>query len=373
MDTFYLKSILSAIGKCNLIFTACIAWFLSGMMALISPASAQSVLFDFNNAPPYTSLPIDLKVCGITAHFSATGQGFSIQSAGTMGFTPPGFSGYCIYPNSVYPADLLVSFDQTLNKFSIMYACQELGCDDAATMRVTAYMNNSYVGTNTRTATFPGTWPVDTLSCSFLQGFNRVVVHYASPPPTCQDYGPIFMADNMRVTASTLNVTGNVTNAQFNCYNASNSITVAGGVTPFLVVTGGSTTMIAGQNIKYLPTTTVQSGGYLWGHIAPSGPWCVTPSMPAVAMAQDEIPRSIVQSSFKVYPNPTTGNFILELAGNTDQVKVDIYVMWGEKLLSSMLTGERRHEFSLSDKPVGVYFIRVVSGDKVETVKIIKQ
>lgn len=43
-------------------------------------------------------------------------------------------------------------------------------------------------------------WPVDTLRCQFPQGFDSVVVHYDSPPPTCQDYGTIYLADNMRVT-----------------------------------------------------------------------------------------------------------------------------------------------------------------------------
>jgi hypothetical protein len=41
---------------------------------------------------------------------------------------------------------------------------------------------------------------VDTLRCSFAQGFDSVVVHYYLPPPTCQDYGTIFLADNMIVT-----------------------------------------------------------------------------------------------------------------------------------------------------------------------------
>jgi hypothetical protein len=163
------------------------------------------VLFDFDNAPLYTSLPITLTSGGITAHLSATGQGYSIQNANVLGFTPAGFSGRIIYPNSIYLADLLIRFDHTLTGFSIMYACQELGCDDAATMKVTAYMNGSYVGFSTKTATFPGTWPVDTLKCSFPQGFDSVVVHYFLPPPTCQDYGVIFMADNMRVTPSTVN------------------------------------------------------------------------------------------------------------------------------------------------------------------------
>ncbi|CAN5400042.1 hypothetical protein BH11BAC1_BH11BAC1_07180 [soil metagenome] len=64
-------------------------------------------------------------------------------------------------------------------------------------------MNGSFVGTNTKTASVPGTWPVDTLFCNFPQGFDSVVVHYDSPPPTCQDYGVIYMADNMQVTVST--------------------------------------------------------------------------------------------------------------------------------------------------------------------------
>jgi hypothetical protein len=172
-------------------------------LVLIAPATAQAVLFDFDNAPIHTPFPIDLTVGGITAHFSATGQGYSIQPADVMGFTPVGFAGLCIYPSSVFPADLLIRFDQTLTDFSIMFAPQELGCDDTATMRVTAYMDNVLVGTNTAHASPPGTWPTGTLSFSASQGFNRVVVHYDSRPPTCGDWGPIFMADNMNVTETT--------------------------------------------------------------------------------------------------------------------------------------------------------------------------
>jgi hypothetical protein len=72
-------------------------------------------------------------------------------------------------------------------------------------MRVTAYTSGNLAGTNTKTTSHPGTWPVDTLSCSFAQGFDSVVVHYDSHPPTCQDYGVIFMADNMNVNV--MNIT----------------------------------------------------------------------------------------------------------------------------------------------------------------------
>ncbi|MBK9403525.1 MAG: hypothetical protein IPN57_03145 [Ignavibacteria bacterium] len=91
------------------------------------PGFSPGGAFDFDNAPLYTSLPINLTVNNITAHLSATGQGYSIQNANVMGFTPQGFAGRIIYPNSINLSDLLISFDQTLSEFSIMYACQELG------------------------------------------------------------------------------------------------------------------------------------------------------------------------------------------------------------------------------------------------------
>jgi len=201
MKTIHIKTAIeSRPEKCISILAVCITLFFFSVVSQVSSVSAQAVLFDFDNAPLYTSLPISQTAGGITAHLSATGQGYSIQNANVLGFTPQGFAGRILYPNSIYLSDLLINFDQTLTDFSIMYSPQELGCDNSATMRVTAFMHGGYVGTNTRTATFPGTWPSDTLSCSFAQGFDSVVVHYDSRPPTCQDYGVIYLADNMRVT-----------------------------------------------------------------------------------------------------------------------------------------------------------------------------
>jgi hypothetical protein len=167
---------------------------------------AQSVLFDFDNAPLYTPLPIDLTVGGITAHLSATGQGYSIQGTTTVPIVPVGFSGHYLYPSSINAADLLVSFSTPLTDFSILYATQELACDSSATMRVTAYLNGAFVATATTNATWncTCTWTAQILPISSAMPFNRVVVHYDAPPlPSpnpCQDYGVIFLADNMTVT-----------------------------------------------------------------------------------------------------------------------------------------------------------------------------
>ncbi len=166
--------------------------------ALLLEAPAQTVLFDFDNAPVHSSLPITLSVGGITAQFTGTGQGFSIQPANSMGFTPAGFSGNCVYPSSINAADLNVSFSAPLTAFSILYAPEEYACDSSATMRVTAYSDGVSVGTATTNAQ-AGTWPSETLQFASTQTFNRVVIHYDKPPVTGGDWGPIFMADNMSV------------------------------------------------------------------------------------------------------------------------------------------------------------------------------
>jgi hypothetical protein len=173
---------------------------LAGLALSAGPAVAQSVLFDFDNAPLHASLPLDLTVGGITAHLSPGLYGYSIQTADVLGFTPQGFAGYIVYPNTVYLSDLMVSYSQPMTDFSILYAPEELACDDSATMRVTGYLGAVLVATNTTTAPVPGTWPTGTLTLTAPAGFDNVVIHYDAPPPTCQDWGPIFMADNMIVT-----------------------------------------------------------------------------------------------------------------------------------------------------------------------------
>jgi hypothetical protein len=171
---------------------------------ICAQAHAGMVLFDFNDPSlRHAPLPIDLTVSGLTAHLSGTGDGYSIQQLGidTNNIIPAGFTGNALYPSGVNTGDLLVGFSQTLTDFSILYAPDQIQTDSGATLRVTAFFDGSFVGTNTDTAP-SGTWPSSTLSFSAPQGFNSVVVHYDSPPPTGGDFGTIFMADNMIVSTA---------------------------------------------------------------------------------------------------------------------------------------------------------------------------
>jgi len=172
-----------------------------------------------------------------------------------------------------------------------------------------------------------------------------------------------------------------ITNGQVKCYNAINTVMVAGNGSTFMVEGGGNVTMIAGQNILFYPETKVQNGGFMWGYISPGGPWCTLPSIPSAGKkgnhesGETEITTFAVLPSFKVYPNPTNGDFAvawLPQSSPGDMV-IEIYGMSGERILRRILHGERKHILSLSDKPSGIYFIRMITSETIETVKIIKQ
>lgn len=170
-----------------------------------------------------------------------------------------------------------------------------------------------------------------------------------------------------------------ITNGQVNCYNAINTVMVAGNGSTFLVESGGSATMIAGQNILYYPETKVQNGGFMRGYISPGGPWCTMPSMPSSRVTGDEEKEAEIKadkenSMFRIYPNPTGGNFTLAWlpVSSPGDMIVEIYGMSGERIIKQILHGERKHIFSLSDKPSGIYFIRMITSTTTETVKIIK-
>ncbi len=170
-----------------------------------------------------------------------------------------------------------------------------------------------------------------------------------------------------------LSVTGMVTTTV--CYNAHYTITVAGGTSTFIVsAPGGNATFIAGTNILFEPGTHVAYNAYMHGYISQN--FCTNPSAPitAAATGKDEPQLNLSNANFTLYPNPTSGNFTLVQKGEKvyGSVKVEVYSMTGEKVMTEQMIGEKSHEFRFSSIPVGLYFVKVVAGDYVETIKLIK-
>lgn len=162
---------------------------------------------------------------------------------------------------------------------------------------------------------------------------------------------------------------------------AAQTITTAGSGTTFLVESGGEVTLIASQFIKLLPGTIVQENGLLHAFITNNCVPCSSLKIPLsdsslfIATQIGDSIEKVNTSSIMVYPNPTSGSFTLEMEGQNgnSKVRIDIFNMRGEKIQTEEIIGENRHEFSLWDKPAGVYFIRVITGTSVTSIKVIKQ
>ncbi|MCX6269326.1 MAG: PKD domain-containing protein [Bacteroidetes bacterium] len=99
----------------------------------------------------------------------------------------------------------------------------------------------------------------------------------------------LYSTGGVPTTLSVLDQT--VSSGQVRCYNAFETITVAGAGSSFQVLTGGSATFIAGSKIRYLPGTKVFSGGYMRGYITTNGQYCVpvTLSVPGEVIASGQV------------------------------------------------------------------------------------
>ena len=168
-----------------------------------------------------------------------------------------------------------------------------------------------------------------------------------------------------------------ISGAPATCADAQQTLIIAGNGTTYHVLADGNATHIAGQNIIYYPGSKVELGGYLHAYI--SNTFCNPPNpilAPVIAGNINQGAQDILGSNlFKVYPNPTPGNFTLEFLGDmtSTDAHVEIFGALGERLLSKDMNLERKQEFSLSDKPTGVYVIHVTSGANTKTEKIIKR
>jgi hypothetical protein len=184
----------------------------------------------------------------------------------------------------------------------------------------------------------------------------------------------VSMAVNPAVPVNT-SATGTIGSGESNCYNATQTITVAGGGSTFVVQNGGSATMIAGQNIIYLPGTMVEPGGYMHGWITTNNQYCgsLPPAMVAVATETED--QGLSEAiAFRIYPNPTAGAFTLERVSEriNEEGQVIIYDLHGKTVLSAILTGKRQTKFDLTGTPAGLYVVRVVTNGQSQLIKLIK-
>ena len=172
------------------------------------------------------------------------------------------------------------------------------------------------------------------------------------------------------------------------CFDATQTIILAGGGDTFIVEDGTGVDLIAGYSILMLPGTMVEHGGYMHAQITSSeGPFCEVEE-PIVATIEVYEPDNEAYEEplskqelddpdkpfFRVYPNPTTGDLTVEITADYSDspYTIEVYGMRGEIIIrNEQLTGWQHH-LSLYGQQPGLYMIRVQRGEEMGVERIIK-
>jgi hypothetical protein len=170
-----------------------------------------------------------------------------------------------------------------------------------------------------------------------------------------------------------------VTNGNEICYDATESLNVAGNTAAFTVQSGGTATLISGGSILFLPGTMIQSGGYMLAYITTNGLYCgslqsAIVSTDTSASPIEPAPDPFATNDFRLYPNPTSGMFTLEFstdAGPQDCI-IQVFSMGGNRILYQELHGVLKESFDLSSMQTGIYLVQIIRGEKAVSEKIIK-
>lgn len=160
-------------------------------------------------------------------------------------------------------------------------------------------------------------------------------------------------------------------NEAIECFDATNNITVSNTV----IENGANVEFRAGVSILFLDGFLVEPGGTM--HALITDVYCQPLSMLRSGeerIAQEISTVSDPELSFRVFPNPTTGRFMVRLNKNEalTGLSIEIFSMVGEQIIHAQLSGRQDYEFDLSDMPIGVYFVRLIDGNEVATERVVK-
>lgn len=166
------------------------------------------------------------------------------------------------------------------------------------------------------------------------------------------------------------------------CYDATQTITVAGSGTTFNLQSGASATFVAGQSICFKPGTHVYSGGYLNAYITTGGLYCSVVSSPSNNHSGDHyqeigmfLPEeNPVEKGFIIYPNPTNDKIYFRFFNESmkPESAIEIFDMKGLLITRIQLLEANKLEFDLSSYPKGLYFVRWSNSDHMGVSKVIK-
>jgi hypothetical protein len=78
------------------------------------------------------------------------------------------------------------------------------------------------------------------------------------------------------------------------------------------------------------------------------------------------------KKQFSLYPNPTAGNFTIDLGATYDNAHITITDLLGRKIMSTTHTQGQQVNLSI-DEPAGIYFITIQTADNNSVIRLVKK
>jgi len=157
-------------------------------------------------------------------------------------------------------------------------------------------------------------------------------------------------------------------NGQNECYNATNTITVAGSGTTVNINSGGEATYIAGEKILFEPGFSAHPGSHTEAYITTTGEYCNQQQsmMTNNVIIEDGGTKALINIPMddasdelvvNIYPNPTTGNFTIDFMGKETTADITVLNFQGNKIRSLECYNQVQAEVDISYLPAGMYII----------------
>ncbi|MBE0661485.1 MAG: T9SS type A sorting domain-containing protein [Bacteroidales bacterium] len=166
------------------------------------------------------------------------------------------------------------------------------------------------------------------------------------------------------------------------CFEALQTLCLAGNNSLFTVETGASAYLIAGSKILMHPGTHFQNGSSVTAFIEQGENLCnsLRPSESESFFEDGLLSTSDPQSNraklFSIFPNPGNGLFTLVFDEEWEQQRISLQIvnLMGDILLQKEFQLQQlHHEFNLTGLPKGIYIISARSGNLIEFDKVVIQ
>lgn len=165
------------------------------------------------------------------------------------------------------------------------------------------------------------------------------------------------------------------------CFGAYQTITIAGDGNYVELFEGSQVNFIAGKNIRFLPGFYSYEGSNMTAYITPDSSFCDYAEEGSIVYNQYEeskeqecLSTSVKEKNngeIKVYPNPNSGNFNVDISGLDLPAEISVYSISGLRIYFSEGIETQSESIDIRGIDKGVYILLVRSGLNTYSRKLI--